>query len=74
MNRIYNICIDEHFDQNLKLFAESLSQFEEITQTSVVPTIGGNSFVICTKKIEREVDTKQRNLLLEEMAKNPKSR
>ena len=69
MNRIYNITIDKFFDENLKLFANNLSSNEEIVSTSVVPMFGESRFVICTRKVEQLVDTKHRNLLLEEVAK-----
>lgn len=68
MNKIYSIAVDEHFDDNLKLFAENLASNEEIIQTAVVPTLTGNQFIICTRKVEN-VDVKSRNLLLEEVTK-----
>lgn len=67
-NKIYSINVDKEFDNNLKLFAENLSQSEEIIQTSVVPTLTGNQFIICTRKVEN-VDVRSRNLLLEEATK-----
>lgn len=64
MNKIYNVVIDNLFNENLKKFSDDLPPDEEVVSTCVV----GDRFVICCRRVQN-VNIVSRNLLLEEASK-----
>lgn len=64
MNKIYNIVLDEDFEQNLKKFSDTLPLDEEIVQMCEVM----NRLIICCRRVQNP-NLQNRNLLLEEASK-----